>query len=560
MGNLPDDVESITGNLLQPTLELRKAAFNKLAKSWDIQYRPYLWLAIENESIESHQHSMVDFAISTLKSKSLRKMIRFAEKKQLHKRSLQRFASGFVKYSNMVNPNENQVKDTKENLIALKKSLNREKSSIHLFIYELLSNESLYINDDNSFVDELLTIIFDESIREDYRLIFTGRITARKYSFGKNDSIFEFLLTNYEDKYLIRRGIMDQLQLKDFSWDNFQGKGVENLSKYDNLLIESLKIRDEKLRYTAISILGKLTIDEPVIDEGSIETIYNLWWNMVNEDLDIKYIGMKRYSESDLKSFFIDEHENYLKEMMMFDVHPLKLLDYLLGYLPRKHLISMTREDPNQKNRALCYEKLVEDKFWINKEQKRFLGNSNQFMKILDQIIVSAKFEDDTDILMQMSRLLNYFIDLSQLVKPEFYEKIKDDLIGSELIDNLDVNTYNPVMRPSLIRLHSLTEDNYNNILLDENIDMLSPKTVKPLIQHILNDININLEQISILFKTQYNIIKLELLSSLMETEIFSVLNNENYDKMNELIDVLIKDENVMIRSKSRLLKQRIEK
>ncbi len=560
MGNLPDDVESITGNLLQPTLELRKEAFNKLAKSWNIQYRPYLWLAIENETIESHQHSMVDFAISTLKSKSLRKMIRFAEKKQLRNKALKRFSSGFIQYSNSADPTEDQIKDTQEILVALKKSLYREKSGIHLFIEILLSDESLFVNENNSFVDELLNIVFDESIQEDYRLNFTARITTRKYSFGRNDSIFEILLSKYIDNYLIRRGVLDQLQLKDFTWDNFHGKGVENLSKFDSLLIESLKIRDEKLRYKAISILGQLTIEEPVLEEGNVDTLYNLWWNLTNDGLDINYIAMKKYSENDLKSVFIDEHENYLKEMLMFEIHPIKLLDYLIGYLPRKYLISMTREDPEPKNRALCYEKLVEDKFWLNKDHNRFLGNSKQFVKIIDQIIVSAKFEDDPDILIQMSRLLNYFIDISQLQKPEFYNKIKESINESKILDNLDVNIYRPVMRSSLIRLHSLIEDDYNNIILNEDIEMLSTKTVTPLIHHIVNDINLNLEEILILFKTQYNIIKLELLSNLMETEIFSRLNNENYDKMNDIIDILVKDENVMIRSRSRLLKQRLEK
>ena len=104
---------------------------------------------------------------------------------------------------------------------------------------------------------------------------------------------------------------MNQLQLKDFTWDNFQGKGVEDLSKYDNLLIESLTIRNDKLRYKAITILGQLTIEEPVAEEGSIETLYNLWWNLTNEGIDTKYIDLKSYSESDLKSLFVDEHENY---------------------------------------------------------------------------------------------------------------------------------------------------------------------------------------------------------------------------------------------------------
>ena len=176
----------------------------------------------------------------------------------------------------------------------------------------------------------------------------------------------------------------------------------EGLNVYD-----ILKHKNSSLRKKAIELLGTQYFTNPSsFEDVNIEVMYDLWMNLILWKKDTDYIRLENYSENSLKEFFSEEYMNHLQEMLMFEIHPLTLVKYLIAYYPRSYLIKLIREDPNSENRAFAYKILQGPEFWITSDQKA-IGPYELWAHTIKQTINSLKFETDNNVLTEASMLLS---------------------------------------------------------------------------------------------------------------------------------------------------------
>ncbi len=557
---------SLIKNLNNPNLQTRRNALNDIKKIWDSlqsnnlevknkwikSLRPILWEAIENEKNEQMQNDLVKFSINSLKEKSLRKLIRFAEKNQLNNSSLKIFAMGFIKYSD------------DETNIALIKSIKRDDSSnIILFIKILLRTFNIYSKSHiNNFskIKNLINLLFETDTSYNEKLEFAKTITKRK------DSIFVYMVQNYGNLLSVRKGVLialnelnkDCLHLQNLSnatnnykCDGFLFFGNNWPEIKDKYIIQSLKFRDNDIRNLAIQLLFPKKCNK-----------YNFILN--NDSLDLcEKIFNKQLAEP---LIFDKNARSSINEIEL--VNKINSLDFelliniLKHLLPRYFLIKLMRDDPNLDNRLLSYKKLNHINYWlcINETEHDphksalFLATFEELKYIISQIKQTLLFEENKSIKLQANGLL--FNILNLINNSDNYSEIS----LQSIYDNIDINSNqsNPYINSFNIIISSFINSKFTEFELITPY-IFDDKTIKTIIHKIL--INLNNKKNYFSFESILDSNNESFILMLLE-QLNNIIDNVKYDINLNLVKQLLvnyKDNyNIKIKGKILLILKKI--
>lgn len=537
------ELEGVIGDLFHPSIEIRKKALANVKKFWQIEMRPYLWLAIEEEKNSRFQSKLVEFITKQLKEKSLPKMIRFVENGTLSPISMKVFLKSYLEYEN------SEVRG------AMIKSLKREKSKTNQFVNMLIKSKHLRIEE--SRYNDLITEILSSSLSENYRYNFSRLIIGRK-DFSYQNKFGECFLENFKNDPIIRKALLEGINHINLIWLRNDWSAIEKakLLNIDKFIIESANNPNSKLREQTILILSKLFIKGKITKNSQLEVIYDFWSKLTQWQKDEDFLYLENYDKKSLSEFFTEEYENQLNEFFMFDIHPYLLLNHILAYLPRKRLLQLAKEDPIVNNRVLCYQGLTNSYFWVieNKEDDiLFIGPHSFWVNTINRCIIALKYEHKQEVWITCISLLNFLSGLLQKLSERNFNRIKSLLMENDIVSKLD-DLQNYTFSASIsIQMKML----FGIPVKIDKTNKLSPDTVKLLFNQLLMNLKNNSFMDSLLNVMDGENKKIR---QLLISEISRMIDNDLIvtDEMEQNIKIILqkglKDEDIRIRSYARLL------
>ena len=427
--------EEIIRDLLHPTKEKRIAAIEELREEWNIEYRPYLWRAIELEKEKSVQRMLVDLAINKLEDKSLRKMIRFIENGELTQASLKLVLSAYPEF------------ETAEVREALIKAIQRQKKNIQSFVIQLLQHPNLTALGGSKLsflLEELFGPETPVEMKFEFASAYLHRYNLKRLPVGYELQSF---IRDYKDDPVVRKAIIRYIIEKprqnvkkpvSYIWQEFDysKSSLNKLGEYENYLFDSFLYRDNELRNEAIKALGKSTLPKiPEIYPTLAEPLFEIWELLISFNLERKFVALDGFDESSLEDFFSGDAETIYQLIRVSEIPIQTIVNFILGYLPRSILLTMTRDDPDQENRKLCYTELKREAFW--KMDDGYLGPLLIWKRIFDRIITASQFESSRDVKETAYELFEFLIVLVMEMDDEHQKSIVDLLEKQNLVEKL---------------------------------------------------------------------------------------------------------------------------
>ncbi|MHA2249837.1 MAG: hypothetical protein ACXAD7_05715 [Candidatus Kariarchaeaceae archaeon] len=544
------ELEEVIRDLLHPTLGIRKKAFSEVKQNWQMDMRPYIWLAIENENTD-FQAEIVEFVINEIKDKSLRKMIRFVEKGQLRKKSMTHVIRGFTMYENL------EVRE------ALIKSIKREHSKTYEFVMLLLKSKNLEDLPDTS-LDSLFSVLFGSTIPEDLKLKFVKAIVKRKNRhFTSRPYFLGSIIDNFGEDTTVRRGILEETSLDQYLWHRWDWKEEEpaKFGKLDTFLLHSINSPDQKVRERVIQILAGQVIIIPFEKMEHRDVLFDVWDKLTQWKKEADFLSLKSYELDRLSNFFSGELENYLNELLMFEIHPFDLVKHITAYFPRKKLIQLSREDPMEENRLLCFQSLTQRNFWVQQisdGNNIFIGPYGLWAETISRCLIALKFETNEEIWISCINLLNLLTDLTIELENTTRQKLINLFKSSGIFEKLNNLGEISFFKPIVSKMKTVFEGSPLIIGEDES---LSTKTAIFLVKQYLESIHEenSLESLLNILKSP----KIEIRKVLID-EISNFIKNEltTTEKIQTNIRFILEnacnDDNIRIRTYATLLLKKI--
>jgi hypothetical protein len=539
------EIDEVIRDLLHPILENRKRGFSYVKKSWHMDLRPYLWKAIEEEANKQFQAEMVEFIINKLQEKSLRKMIRFVENNKLNPPSRKRLIEGYTNF------------ETPEIREALVKSLKREKSQTKVFIKEMLSSRQLS-NMPDSVVIDLIEQLLHPTIDTTNRAVFARQLVKRK-RFHEKTYQGETFQEKFGQDPVVMRVILQETDEQSFLWRRWKWEQNERpmKNKMDQYLLDAVTNSDPLVREVVLAILSNQFPAESSFEPGQQEIIFDLWQKLIELNRDEEFLTLDGYTEDQLEEFFGSEQRHYLHELFMFEVHPDTLIKVILGYLPRKKLLQLAVEDPNEENRKLCYEGLTNSNFWFTKRTTggyQPIGPYEVWTNTIIQCVTAFRFESNEQLWKACSALLQLL--LQNIEKFNLRDQVQKLLQNTLTIEELASIKNNPIAIPMINQLQTFITDTPLQFEITEDLS-IETKTI--LVKQYINSLENESSQRSL--ENMLDIGSKEIRSMIVE-ELARFIETLDYQIVRQnIITLLTKAENdldIRIRSMARLLKSKV--
>lgn len=432
------DVEELIRDLLHPTKETREKAISKLIKNWNLELRPYLWKAIVNEREKPLQKRMVSIAITKLEDKSLRKMIRFIENDELYSSSINEIIRAYA---------EHETDEVRESLM---KAILRNSHQINDFVIKLLKGRELEFMRP-SRVLSLLEEIYSSDCQDEQKYQFSRAIALHPYYIEAKPYLEEGFRHKFKDIVLVRRGVLDVKfeQERDekkknwFIWNrtDWSKEDLPIFNTLDTYLIDSLNYRDTKLRNTVLSILGSSILSGfNFINSNQWQAIFDIWYGIYQNKLESDFIKAESYTEESLEEFFGEKLSPLYQDLRQFEIHPHQIRKLTLMLFPRSLLYIMARDDPDSKNRGVCFKSLKQYSFFFTKieDSVRLVGSIDFVIQVLKRCLVAMQHEVDEETKQVAYELYEFIIHHTFSLYEEDLENLKTKLESLNLLSETD--------------------------------------------------------------------------------------------------------------------------
>lgn len=563
---MSEKYELIIRDLMNPqNLSIRKKGFNEFkevfSKLIDLNndvwkgLRTNLWKVIEYEVDEIFQNEMIRYSLSELKSKSIKKLIRFIENGTLKKKSIRTTSLSYFKHF------------SEDNNIALSKSIKRNPKSQYYFIKLLLTN-GLLIKMEDVKITKFLSHLFTSDLNDNEKYNFTCIFLQQK-------TIPVQIITNFIAQFgknqYIQLGILESISLSFYFWGN-QNYHLKHqiINYYDEFLISCLASPHDNIRSESIKILSRFN-NPGIRFDTNHDVLFDFWDYLERINIDYSFVSFDSFEIDYLKAQFncdgeIEESSKQLcgklEELLTFGVNPHDVAIYIFTYYPRKLLLKLTKNDPIVENRKLAYGGLLNDIYWLHHVEKQFkmVGPIRNWIDLITQILTSQMYEIDKSFLINSSNYLKKFLELIKKLNKDEQEliiiKMKESNKILSLLNSLVKPEINPIY---IIELSELLTGEVNYTVLYENIEHYDISVIIQIINDIIEDFDkfgvIAIELIK-LNNHNFNLNFIEIIWNNLDIIISDP--KRELDTLLSIMNILTKDNDTYIRSKSHFIKKKM--
>lgn len=436
----PESEEQVIRDFLQSTEFLKRKAFEWIKNNWKIEFRDYIWIAIEKEKQTQIQSDITGFIVHRLKDASLRKMIRYAESGILLKPSLLNLVEGYANY------------ETPEVREALFKSFKRANTKIFTFIIHFFSSQKSEQMDHmkrNNFLLEILDQEIDENIKTKIMRTYFSVLTKK---YDENYSRVQFWFSQVTNP-IILYSLLLEISPSSMSWrrDIWASSERINLTELDSIVQAATFSSVPKIRNAAILLFSdQIPRPYPKLTKFENQKFYDFIERLIISKNDQSFIELDDYSEENLKQYFLDlaqylpegsDYQISYEEMRTFEIHPLDLRRHIMMGIPRKLLLDLAKNDPNVDNRSDAIIGLNNQDMWLvdQNNQLNLIGPLSFLTDAFVLCIRNSSSEIYKPIIQSSQQFLNELLRFYRFVNEEEKENLKKQLSARrEVIAILD--------------------------------------------------------------------------------------------------------------------------
>jgi hypothetical protein len=355
------------------------------------------------------------------------------------------------------------------------------------------------------------------------------------------------------------RVILQETDEQSFLWRRWKWEQNERpmKNKMDQYLLDAVTNSDPLVREVVLAILSSQFPTEASFEQAQQEIIFDLWQKLIELNKDEEFLKLDGYAEDQLEEFFGSEQRHYLHELFMFEVHPDTLVKVILGYLPRKKLLQLAVEDPNEENRKLCYKGLTNTNFWFTKRTTggdQPIGPYEVWGNTITQCVTAFRFESNEQLWKACSALLQLL--LQNIEKFNLRGQVQKLLQNTLTTEELASIKNNPIAIPMINQLQTFITDKPMQFEITEDLNL---ETKIILVKQHINSLEIESSQSSL--ENMLDIGSKEIRGMIVE-ELARFIETIDYQIVRQNIITLLtiaeNDLDIRIRSMARLLKSKV--
>ncbi|MCY3411373.1 MAG: hypothetical protein INQ03_07025 [Candidatus Heimdallarchaeota archaeon] len=333
----------------------------------------------------------------------------------------------------------------------------------------------------------------------------------------------------------------------------------------DEWLISCLSSKNSEIRYRALEILSKFSIKDYILPEENFERgeiYHDLYYEIILRNDDYQLLKNKFTSYSDFLNFFNcnqDDSElnpklcGLLHEFSTFGLNYGIFLGFVKKQLPRQLILKMSKEDPDIRNRSLCYTILSHNQYWINDENE-LLGSLDYFIRVLNHVVNALIFDSDKNVQINASKMFTGLVNLL-FYQENLLDELKSKINGNrrlfQNLHQLEGPFINPIVKRQIFKI-------IDSEIIDINVSNLHEEILSDMIDNFGNDYTKNKSDILLIVQSGIKRNN-QILIDNMERNIRSIVQKSKIEDINEILKQMTSNENVEVRNKAFLLIKKLK-